>query len=85
MCNVSDKYRGVGLPLSSYRLEPRDVPYPSHLRLFSLPAMRKMCALYRLRVIRAHGGSYGIPLVGEKLARCFPRWGLFTTVVAERV
>ena len=85
LCNVSDNYRGVGFPMSSHRLEFRDLAYHSHLRLFTLPAIREMCALYGLRVVKAHGGSYGVPLIGQKLAKWMPRWGLFTTVVAEKV
>ncbi len=83
---VSDHYYGLGTPFSSGRpsLEADSAGH-GHLRLFATRAMRDLLAVYGFQVLKHSGGTWGIPLVGPLLARLVPYYGVFTTVLAEKL
>jgi len=85
MNEVSDYYTGLGNPLSTNRFKKREGYLGhTHLRLFTLRAMMDLLTVYKFRVIKKHGGTWGIPAIGEFLARIFPYFGLFTIVLAKK-
>lgn len=83
---VSDRYYGLGNPFS--RIRPSAEAGTSghgHLRLFATRAMKDLFKVYGFRVLRCHGGTWGVPVFGEVLARVFPYYGLFTTVLGKKL
>ena len=84
---VSDYYHGLGNPFSSRRLlrsAPPAVKAHGHLRLFGMRAMLDLMKVYGFEIIRKHGVTWGLPLVGRALARVWPYYGLFTVVLARK-
>jgi SAM-dependent methyltransferase len=81
---VSDRFYGLGNPLSNIRFKERCVPGHTHLRLFCTRAMKDLLRMYGFEVLKLHGGSWGLPVVGEALAHVFPYYGLYTTVMARK-
>lgn len=81
---VSDKFCGLGNPLSNVRWNPRNYPGHGHLRLFSTRAMNDLLKAHGFEVLKNHGGSWGIPIIGRSLAKIFPYYGLYTTVLARK-
>ena len=55
-----------------------------HLRLFGMRAMLDLMKVYGFEIIRKHGVTWGLPLVGRALARVWPYYGLFTVVLARK-
>ena len=47
--------------------------------------MIDLLAVYKFRVIKKHGGTWGIPAIGEFLAKMCPYYGLFTIVMAKKI
>jgi SAM-dependent methyltransferase len=83
---VSDRYYGLGNPFSQPRPSAEaGTRGHGHLRLFATRAMKDLFRVYGFRVLRCHGGSWGVPLVGGMLARVCPYYGLFTTVLGEKL
>lgn len=83
---VSDRYYGLGNPFSVPRTSAEaGTSGHGHLRLFATRAMKDLMKVYGFRVLRCHGGSWGLPLVGGALARVFPYYGIFTTVLSEKL
>jgi len=83
---VSDRYCGLGNPFSRIRPSTEaDTPGHGHLRLFSTRAMKDLLKVYGFNVLKFHGGTWGVPVVGGMLAGAFPYYGIFTTVLAEKV
>jgi SAM-dependent methyltransferase len=83
---VSDRYYGLGNPFSKPRPSAEaGTRGHGHLRLFATRAMKDLLRVYGFRVLRCHGGSWGVPLVGGMLARVCPYYGLFTTVLGEKL
>lgn len=56
MCNASDRYYGIGNPLSSHRYEKHSAPFRCHLRILSLRAMVELCKIYGFKVEKKRGG-----------------------------
>jgi len=85
MNEVSNCYIGLGNPFSTNRFKKR-VNYSgyTHLRLFTIRAMQDLLTVYKFKVIKKHGGTWGIPIIGELLAQFFPYYGLFTIVMAQK-
>ncbi len=81
---VSDRFYGLGNPLSNIRWKKREAPGHAHLRLFMTRAMNDLLKAYDFKVLKNHGGSWGTPIGGELFARLFPYYGLYTTVLAEK-
>jgi len=81
---VSDRWYGLGNPLSNIRYKPREVPGHAHLRLFVMRAMADLLKMHGYEVVKMHGGSWGLPLAGRLLARIFPYYGLYTTIWASK-
>jgi len=46
--------------------------------------MNDLLKIYGFKIIRNHGGTWGIPLIGQILAKRFPYYGLFTIVLAQK-
>jgi len=86
MNEVSNKFIGLGNPLSSHRFQRREnyCGY-THLRLFTTRAMNDLLKIYGFKVNSNHGATWGIPWVGEFLAGIFPYYGLFTIVMATKI
>jgi SAM-dependent methyltransferase len=83
-CWVSDRWTGVGNPLSSMRHKPRPFPPHAHLRLFTPRAMKELLELYGFEVVRITAGSYGLPWPLDQLAVAIDKWhGIYTTVKAR--
>lgn len=82
---VSDKFYGLGNPLSSIRWQKRVVPGHNHLRLFTQRAMNDLLKINGFEIIKNHGGSWGVPILGRTLAGIFPCYGLYTTVLSKKV
>lgn len=83
-CWVSDKWTGVGNPLSSMRHKPRPFPPHAHLRLFTPRAMKELLELHGFRVEKITAGSYGLPWLLDQLAVTLDKWhGIYTTVKAR--
>lgn len=82
---VSDQFYGLGNPLSNIRFDRREVPGRAHLRLFMTRAMNDLLKAHGFKILKNHGGSWGIPLLGKLLAQVFPYYGLYTTVLAQKV
>lgn len=83
---VSDRYYGLGNPLSRIRPSAEaGTAGHGHLRLFATRAMKDLFKVYGFRVLRCHGGTWGVPVFGEFLAGLFPYYGLFTTVLGEKL
>jgi len=84
---VSDKYYGLGNVFSTRRWQ-KSAEFNSkghgHLRLFATRAMNDLLKIYGFKIIRNHGGTWGIPLIGQILAKIFPYYGLFTIVLAQK-
>lgn len=86
MNNVSDRYLGLGNPFHPDRFRTEDnYGGHAHLRLFSTRAMNDLLRAYGFSVLKNHGGSWGIPLIGKPLAAIFPYYGLKTTVLAQKI
>ena len=86
MNEVSNKFIGLGNPLSTHRFQRREKYFGyTHLRLFSTRAMNDLLRVYGFKVISNHGATWGVPLVGEFLAKIFPFYGLFTIVLAKKI
>ncbi|MDI6701325.1 MAG: class I SAM-dependent methyltransferase [bacterium] len=86
MHNASDKFYGIGNPLSSHRHEPRSAPFHCHLRILSLRAMVELCALYGFKVETKRGGSFmGIPLIGRYIGRILPWYSVYCTVKVRKI
>lgn len=86
MCNASDRFLGVGNPLSSQKGQKRSAPFYSHLRILTLRAMIELCELYGLRVEEKRGGSFmGIPIIGRFIARLIPWYGYYCTVKVRKI
>jgi SAM-dependent methyltransferase len=84
---VSDLYYGLGNPLSTSRFKHSaefGTEGHGHLRLFAMRAMLDLLKVYGFEVIRKHGVTWGLPLVGKWLARAWPYYGLFTVVLARK-
>ncbi|MDH5716431.1 MAG: class I SAM-dependent methyltransferase [Spirochaetia bacterium] len=81
---VSDLYYSLGNPLSKYKGQKREAPGQTHLRLFMPRAMNELLFLHGFKVIKNHGGSWGIPLIGRFLGSIFPYYGLYTTVLSKK-
>lgn len=82
---VSDRYYGLGNPFSAPRRSTTaGTGERGHLRLFATRAMKDLLKIYGFRVLAVNGGSWGLPLVGKQLARVFPYYGMFTTVLAQK-
>lgn len=82
---VSDCYQGLGNPFS--KIKPSTEVGTSghgHLRLFATRAMKDLLKVYGFKVLKCHGGTWGVPLIGGALAGLFPYYGIFTTVLAEK-
>ena len=85
MNEVSNVYIGLGNPLSTNRFKRRtDYAGYTHLRLFTLRAMRDLLTVYKFKIVKAHGGTWGLPVMGETLAKWIPYYGLFTIVMARK-
>ena len=84
MNSVSDRYYGLGNPLSNLRYRKRNALGHNHMRLFTHRAMNDLLDVYGFSVVKRHGGDWGIPIVGKLLARIFPWYGLYTTVLARK-
>ena len=85
MCNASDKYYGVGNPLSSHRHQHSTAPFHCHLRILSLRAMVELCELHGFKVEKKRGGSFmGIPSVGRVFARIIPWYAYYCTVKVRK-
>lgn len=83
---VSDRYYGLGNPFSTIRPSAEvGTAGHGHLRLFATRAMKDLFRVYGFRVLRCHGGTWGLPLVGGILARMFPYYGIFTTVLGQKL
>jgi SAM-dependent methyltransferase len=82
---VSDRYHGLGNPFSNHRREVSNALGHLHLRLFMPRAMNDLLTLYGFQVLVNHGASWGLPVVGRLLARLFPYYGLYTTVLARKI
>lgn len=86
MNEVSNCYIGLGNPFSTNRFKRRmNYSGYTHLRLFTIRAMQDLLTVYNFKVIKKHGGTWGIPVIGEFLAKIFPYYGLFTIVMAKKV
>jgi len=86
MNEVSDHYIGLGNPFSTHRYKKRENYHGhAHLRLFSIRAMKDLLKVYGFSVVKCHGGTWGLPLIGEALARMIPYYGLFTIVMARKI
>ena len=86
MNNVSDRFVGLGNPFHPDRFKAKDeYAGHAHLRLFSTRAMNDLLRAYGFKILKNHGGSLGIPLIGKPLAAIFPYYGLKTTVVAQKI
>jgi len=86
-CWVSDKFCGVGNPLSSLRGKLRDHPTHAHLRLFTVRALSEMAKNYGFRVERKDCGSYSVPIVqlDRLLCRINPFHGIYATIKARKI
>jgi SAM-dependent methyltransferase len=85
MNEVSNCYIGLGNPFSTNRFKRRtNYSGYTHLRLFTIRAMQDLLTVYKFRVVKKHGGTWGIPWIGEFIARIFPYYGLFTIVLARK-
>ena len=84
---VSDRYYGLGNPLSTRRFS-RSAEFGTaghgHLRLFAMRAMLDLLKVYGFVTVRKHGVTWGLPLLGNGLGRLFPYYGLFTVVLARK-
>jgi SAM-dependent methyltransferase len=79
-CWVSDKWTGVGNPLSSMRHKRRPFPPHSHLRLFTPRGMRELLELHGFCVEAVSAGSYGLPSIVDQLAVAVDKYhGIYTT------
>ncbi len=86
MNEVSDKFRGLGNPLSTHRYKKRtNQKGYSHLRLFTIRSMNDLLKVYGFKVLKNHGGSWCIPLVGGFLAKIFPYYGIFVITLAKKI
>ena len=86
MNQISDEYRGLGNPFSNTRGQRYSGGRGhGHLRLFTPRGMNDLLNVHGFKVLRNHGGSWGTPILGRFLARVFPWYGLFTTVLAEKI
>jgi SAM-dependent methyltransferase len=87
MSFVSDEYYMLGNPLSHKRFAKRNYPYTGygHLRLFTIRGMDDLLKIHSFQIIKNHGGSWGIPLIGKRLANWFPHYGVYTTVLAKKL
>lgn len=86
MCNASDRFYGIGNPLSSYRNKVRQVSSHCHLRILSLRAMVEICRLYGFKVEKVRGGSFmGIPGIGRFIARVIPWYSCYCTVKIRKM
>jgi len=84
---VSDRYYGLGNPLSSRRFQHSaefGTAGHGHLRLFAMRAMCDLMKVYGFTVTARHGGTTGLPLLGRWFARLAPYYGLFTIVLARK-
>ena len=87
MSMVSDEYYGLGNPLSRRRFQRSSEAGQEghgHLRLFTVRGMRDLLSVHGFRVLRTHGATWGVPLVGQVLAKVLPWYGLCTIVLAEK-
>jgi SAM-dependent methyltransferase len=82
---VSDRYYGLGNPLSNIRWLKRYGPSRAHLRLFATRAMNDLLTVYGFRVVKNHGGSWGTPFLGRTLAAIMPYYGLYTIALAQKI
>jgi SAM-dependent methyltransferase len=84
---VSDRYYGLGNPLSTIRpsAEAGNSSGHGHLRLFATRAMKDLMRVYGFRVLCSYGGSWGLPLFERFMSRIFPYYGIFTTMLAEKL
>jgi len=85
-CNVSDKFLGLGNPLSSQRFQRRPYPFHSHLRIFTTRALVDMCRVYGFKVEDIKGGTFmGIPLLGRFLSRLLPYYSYYCEVKIRKI
>ncbi len=85
MNEVSNRFIGLGNPFSTNRYKKRENYHGyTHLRLFTTRAMDDLIKVYGFEVMKNHGATFGIPLIGEFLAKIFPYYGLFTIVMAKK-
>lgn len=86
MCFASDRFYGIGNPLTSHHYERRDAPFHGHLRVFSLRALIDLCKVYRFKVERKTGGGLiGIPLFDRFIARLIPWYGYYATIKVRKI
>lgn len=86
MNNVSDQFMELGNPFHPDRFKGKEeYAGHAHLRLFSTRAMNDMLRVYGFKILRNHGATWGIPLIGKPLAALFPYYGLKTTVLAQKL
>lgn len=77
---------GLGNPFHPERFKAKEkYAGHAHLRLFSTRAMNDLLRAYGFRILKNHGASWGIPLIGKPLAALFPYFGLKTTVLAQKI
>ncbi len=81
---VSDRFYGLGNPLSNIRFNTRNISSYSHLRLFATRAMCDLLKLHGFQVKKKHGGSWGLPICGKLFARIMPYYGLYTTILSQK-
>lgn len=86
MTFASDEYFMLGNPFSRRRFDKRkfDEAGHGHLRLFSTRAMVDLLKAHGFSVLKMHGGSWGVALVGKQLASVCPYYGIYTTVLAKK-
>lgn len=86
MNNVSDRFIGLGNPFHPDRFNAKEeYAGHAHLRLFSTRAMNDLLRAYGFRIVKNHGATWGIPVIGKLLAVIFPYYGLRTTVLAQKI
>lgn len=81
---VSDRFYGLGNPLSNLRFKERNVTSYSHLRLFATRAMCDLLKVHGFKVKKKHGGSWGLPICGKFMAGIMPYYGLYTTILSQK-
>ena len=84
---VSNRYYGLGNPLSKSRFKQSnefETQAYGHLRLFTTRAMNDLLHIHGFKVIFNHGATWGVPVIGELLARIFPYYGVCTIVKARK-
>jgi SAM-dependent methyltransferase len=84
ICYVSDRWVGLGNPLSSMRRAKREFATHAHLRLFTIRALREMAEVYGFQTVKISGDTFGLPLIGRLLAWIDPWHGLFATVALRK-